>query len=31
MPAVLLFLQGQATVTLVDDRHQAVAGTWVYC
>ena len=30
MPAVLQFLQGEATVTLADDRHEAVAGTWVH-
>lgn len=30
MPAVLHFLQGEATVTLGDDRHEAKAGTWVH-
>jgi quercetin dioxygenase-like cupin family protein len=30
MPAVLSFLQGEATVTLGDDRHEARAGTWVH-
>ena len=30
MPAVLHFLQGEATVTLGDDRHEATAGTWVH-
>jgi quercetin dioxygenase-like cupin family protein len=30
MPAVLHFLQGEATVTLGDDRHEAKPGTWVY-
>lgn len=30
MPAVLHFLQGEATVTLGDDRQEATAGTWVY-
>ncbi|MCD4685244.1 MAG: cupin domain-containing protein [Anaerolineae bacterium] len=30
MPATLIFLRGEATVTLGDDVHQAVAGTWVH-
>jgi quercetin dioxygenase-like cupin family protein len=30
MPAVLHFLQGEATVTLGDDKHEAKAGTWVH-
>lgn len=30
MPAVLHFLQGQATMTLGDDRHEAKPGTWVH-
>jgi quercetin dioxygenase-like cupin family protein len=30
MPAILHFLQGEATVTLGDDRHEAKAGTWVH-
>ncbi len=30
MPAVLHFLQGEATLTLGDDRHEAKAGTWVH-
>ncbi len=30
MPAVLHFLQGEATVTLGDDRHDAKPGTWVH-
>jgi quercetin dioxygenase-like cupin family protein len=30
MPAVLHFLQGEATITLGDDRHEAKAGTWVH-
>ncbi|MFO0840811.1 MAG: cupin domain-containing protein [Gemmataceae bacterium] len=30
MPAVLHFLQGEATVTLGDDRHEARPGTWVH-
>ena len=29
MPAVLHFLQGEATITLGDDRHEARPGTWV--
>ncbi len=29
-PAVLHFLQGEATVTLGDDRHEARPGTWVH-
>ena len=28
MPAVPHFLQGEATVTLGDDRHEAKPGTW---
>ena len=28
--AVLHFLQGEATVALGDDRHEARAGTWVH-
>ncbi len=30
MPAILHFLQGEATVTLGDDRHDAKPGTWVH-
>lgn len=30
MPAVLHFLQGEATVTLGGDRHEAKPGTWVH-
>lgn len=30
MPAVLHFLQGEGTVTLGDDRHEAMTGTWVH-
>ena len=30
MPAVLHFLQGEAAVTLGDDRHEAKPGTWVH-
>jgi quercetin dioxygenase-like cupin family protein len=30
MPAVLHFLQGEAKLTLGDDRHEAKAGTWVH-
>lgn len=30
MPAILHFLQGEATVTLGDDKHDAKAGTWVH-
>jgi quercetin dioxygenase-like cupin family protein len=30
MPAMLHFLQGEATVTLGDDKHEAKAGTWVH-
>jgi quercetin dioxygenase-like cupin family protein len=30
MPAVLQFIQGEATVRLGDDRHEAKAGTWVH-
>jgi quercetin dioxygenase-like cupin family protein len=30
MPAVLQFLQGEATVTLGDDGHEAKPGTWVH-
>jgi quercetin dioxygenase-like cupin family protein len=30
MPAVLHVLQGEATVTLGDDRHEAKVGTWVH-
>ena len=29
-PAVLHFLQGKATVSLGDDRHEAKPGTWVH-
>ncbi len=29
MPAVLHFLQGEAAVTLGEDRHEAKPGTWV--
>jgi quercetin dioxygenase-like cupin family protein len=30
MSAVLHFLQGEATLTLGDDRHEAKPGTWVH-
>ena len=30
MPAILHFLQGEATVTLADERHEARPGTWVH-
>ena len=30
MPAILHFLQGEATVTLGDDKHEAAVGTWVH-
>lgn len=30
MPALLHFLQGEATLTLGDDKHEAKAGTWVH-
>ncbi len=30
MPAVLQFLQGEATLTLGADRHEAKAGTWIH-
>jgi len=30
MPAVMHFLQGEATVTLGDDRHEAKPGIWVH-
>jgi quercetin dioxygenase-like cupin family protein len=30
MPAVLHFLQGEALVTLSENRHEARAGTWVH-
>ena len=30
MPAILHFLQGEATVALGDDKHDAKAGTWVH-
>jgi quercetin dioxygenase-like cupin family protein len=30
MPAVLHFLQGEAKLTLGDDRHEAKPGTWVH-
>jgi quercetin dioxygenase-like cupin family protein len=30
MPAVLHFVQGEAKMTLGDDRHDAKAGTWVH-
>jgi quercetin dioxygenase-like cupin family protein len=30
MPAVLQFLQGEATVTLGNDKHEARPGTWVH-
>jgi quercetin dioxygenase-like cupin family protein len=30
MPAVLQFIEGEATVTLGDDRHEATAGTWIH-
>ena len=30
MPAVLHFIQGEASVTLGEDRHDAKPGTWVH-
>ena len=30
MPAILHFIQGEAKVTLGDDKHEAKAGTWVH-
>ncbi len=30
MPAVLHFLQGEATMTLGEDRHEARPGTWAH-
>lgn len=30
MPAILHFIQGEATVTLGDDKHEAWAGTWIH-
>lgn len=30
MQAILHFLQGEATVTLGDDRHEAKVGTWIH-
>ncbi len=30
MPAVLHFLQGEASVTLGDDRHEAKPGAWIH-
>ena len=30
MPAVLHFLQGEAALTLGDDKHEAKPGTWVH-
>lgn len=30
MPAVLHFLQGEATLTLGDGKHEAKLGTWVH-
>jgi len=30
MPAILHSRQGEATVTLGDDRHEAKAGPWVH-
>lgn len=30
MPAILQFLQGEATVGLGDDKHEAKPGTWVH-
>jgi hypothetical protein len=30
MSAILQFIQGEATVTLGDDKHEAKAGTWVH-
>jgi quercetin dioxygenase-like cupin family protein len=30
MPAVLHFLQGEASLTLGEDKHEAEAGTWVH-
>ena len=29
-PAMLLFVKGEATVGLGDDKHEAKAGTWVH-
>jgi len=29
MPAILQFIQGEATVALGDDKHEAKPGTWV--
>lgn len=30
MPAVLHFLQGEASVGLADDKHEAKPGTWIH-
>src|SRR5215212_4693903 len=30
MPAILHFLQGEAALTLGEDKHEAAAGTWVH-
>jgi quercetin dioxygenase-like cupin family protein len=30
MPAILQFIQGEATVTLGDDKHESKADTWVH-
>jgi len=30
MPAIMHFIQGEATVTLGDDKHETKAGTWVH-
>jgi quercetin dioxygenase-like cupin family protein len=30
LPATLIFLRGEATVTLGDELHQAQAGTWLH-
>ena len=30
MPAILQLIQGEATVTLGDDKHEAKPGTWVH-
>ncbi len=30
MPAILHFVQGEATITLGDDSHDAVPGSWIH-
>jgi quercetin dioxygenase-like cupin family protein len=30
MPAIMHFIQGEATLTLGPDKHEAMAGTWVH-